>query len=146
MTTMNIIDIERTYTNWGNHCEQALAYTLTGEIRKHDHVPFFKDSDIPEYHMSVKSSGFTLASAKVNHGNTFDEKLDDFATRVVSDKFAYVTKDFIAYVMTLPEFVEFVKLFCYWNRESTQNGGGYKIKCRNETKKMRAWLAANVAA
>lgn len=146
MTTINVLTIERTYANWGNHCEQALAYTLTGEIRKHDHVPFYADSDIPEANMSVKSSGFTLASAKVNHGETFEEKLDDFVKRVHSDKFAYVTEDFVAYVMTLDEFIKFIRLFCYLDRESTRNGGGYKIKCRKETKKMRAWLAASIAA
>lgn len=146
MTTLTLINIERTYANWGNHCEQAVAYTLTGEMRKHDHVPFYADSDIPEVNMSVKSSGFTLASAKVNHGETFDEKLADFAARVHSDKFAYVTEDFIAYIMTLEEFIKFIRLFCYWDRESSKNGGGYKIKCRKETKKMRAWLAASIAA
>ena len=40
METMKVATINRTYTNWGAHCEQALAFTLTGEIRKHDHVPF----------------------------------------------------------------------------------------------------------
>lgn len=146
MKTMKVTEIERTYKNWGNHCEQALAYTVTGEIRKHDHIPFDKDSDIPEMNMSVKSSGFSLASAKVNHGDTFDEKLQDFAERVHSDKFAYVTQDFVAYIMDLTEFLLFVKTFCYWNRESTRNGGGYKIKCKAESKKMRAWLADRVAA
>ena len=146
MTTINVTTIERTYSNWGNHCEQALAYTLTGEIRQHDHVPFFKDSDIPEYNMSVKSSGFTLASAKINHGETFDEKLNDFVSRVHSDKFAYVDFNMTAYIMDLTEFVLFIKTFCYWDRESSKNGGGYKIKCRKETKKMQEWLAAHAAA
>ena len=91
---MKVATINRTYANWGAHCEQALAFTLTGEIRKHDHVPFDKDSDIPEYNMSVKSSGFTLASAKVNHGETFEEKVTDFFARVHSTIFAYVANDF----------------------------------------------------
>lgn len=146
MTTItNIANIERTYANWGNHVEQALAYTLTGEMRKHDHVPFFADSDIPEFNMSVKSNGFTLASAKVNHGETFEEKLNDFVTRVHSDKFAYVTLEMVAYVMNLEEFVTFIRLFCYLDRESTKNGGGKKIKCRAESKKMLAWLEARCA-
>lgn len=146
MTSMTVTDIARTYSNWGNHCEQALAYTLTGEIRAHDHVPFFADSDIPEYNMSVKASRFSLASAKVNHGDTFEEKLEDFRTRVHSDKFAYVTETMTAYIMTLDEFITFVKMFCYLDRESSKNGGGYKIKCRAESQKMRDWLASNLAA
>lgn len=147
MTTItNLADIERVYANWGNHCEQVLTFTLTGEMRKHDHVSFDKDSDIPEFDMSVKSDGFTLASAKVNHGETFDEKLDDYKMRVHSTKFAYVTLEMIAYVMNLDEFEIFIRLFCYLDKESSKNGGGCKIKCRHETKKMRAWLAENAAA
>jgi hypothetical protein len=142
MKTITVTNIKRTYVNWGNHCEQALAYTLTGEIRKHDRVPFYADSDIPEYEMSVKSSAFTLASANVNHGDTFEEKLADFKARVHSKWFAYVTKDLIAYVMDLPTFERFVRTFCALDHESTQNGGGAKIKCRKESKKMLEWLAS----
>lgn len=145
MTTVICKEIERFYDNFGNHAEQALAYTLTGEIRKHDHVPFYMDSDIPEYGMSVKASGFTLASAKVNHGDTFDEKLADFVKRVHSVKFAYVTADMVAYVMNLTEFVEFIKTFCYMDKESSRNGGGYKIKCKHESKKMVRWLEERAA-
>lgn len=145
MTTIICKEIERTYANFGNHAEQALAYTLTGEIRKHDHIPFFMDSDIPEYGMSVKSSGFTLASAKVNIGETFDEKLNDFIERVHSVQFAYVAANMVAYIMNLDEFVQFIRMFCYMDKESTRNGGGYKIKCRHESKKMVAWLESQVA-
>lgn len=145
MTTIICKPIERTYANFGNHAEQALAYTLTGEIRPHDHVPFYMDSDIPEYSMSVKSSGFTLASARVNMGETFDEKLADFVARVHSTQFAYVSANMVAYIMDLTEFVQFVRMFCYMDRESTRHGGGYKIKCRHESKKMVAWLESQVA-
>ena len=140
METMKVNEINRMYANWGNHCEQALAFTLTGEIRLHDHVAFDKDSDIPEYAMSVKSSGFTLASAKVNHGDTFEEKLNDFMNRVHSEKFAYVSFDMVAYIMTKEIFEKFVRTFCYLDRESKKNGGGIKIKCRKETQKMIEWL------
>lgn len=145
MYTIQVAEIEREYDNFGNHAEQALAYTLTGEIRKHDHIPFYEDSDIPEYAMSVKSSGFTLASAKVNKGETFDEKWADFSKRVHSTCFAYVSHDMVAYVMTKREFKKFVYAFCNLDHESEKNGGGLKIKCRNESKKMVAWLESQVA-
>lgn len=145
MTTITVTDIARTYSNWGNHCEQALAFTLTGEIRKHDHVPFYMDSDIPEYSMSVKSSGFTLASGKVNMGETFDEKLADFFGRVHSDKFAYVTVSMVAYVMDRNEFEQFLRTFGYMDRDSQKNGGLLKVKCRKESKKMLNWFEARVA-
>lgn len=142
METMKVTDIPRTYANWGIHCQQALTYTLTGEIRKPDHVAFDKDSDIPEYNMSVKSSAFSLASATVNHGNNFEEKLEDFMSRVHSDKFAYVTLDLTAYIMDKETFREFVKTFCYFGIESKSKGGGTKIKCLKESQKMLRWLQA----
>ena len=145
MTTLTVTDIARTYSNWGNHCEQALAFTLTGEIRQHDHVPLYMDSDIPEYSMSVKSSGFTLASGKVNMGETFDEKLADFFGRVHSDKFAYVTVSMVAYIMDRNEFEQFLRTFGYMDRDSQKNGGLLKVKCRKESKKMLNWFEARVA-
>lgn len=146
MTTINVTEITRTYANWGNHCEQALAFTLTGEMRKHDRVPFYMDSDIPEYNMSVKSSGFTLASGKINMGDTFEEKLNDFFSRVHSDKFAYVTENMVAYVMDAKEFEKFLRTFSYMDRDSTKNGGLLKIKCRKESKAMLRWFADMMAA
>ena len=140
METLKVKNINRQYANWGSHCEQALAYTLTGEVRPHGHARFDVESDIPEYHMSVKSSGFTLASAKATNGNTFEEKLADFMNRVQSERFAYVSLDFTAYIMDKKTFERFVKTFCYLDRESTRNGGGTKIKCLKESKKMIAWL------
>ncbi len=140
MKTFKVTEIERTYANWGHHCEQALAFTATGEIRKHDNIPFYKDSDIPEYKMSVKSSGFSLASATANHGETFEEKLNDFFTRVHSDKFAYVSLDFTAYVMTKEVFEKFVRTFCHLDRESKKNGGGLKVKCKAESQEIIKWL------
>lgn len=145
MTTITVTTIDRTYANWGNHCEQALAYTLTGEMRSHDHVPFYMDSDIPEYSMSVKSSGFTLASGKVNMGETFDEKLADFFARVHSDKFAYVTESMVAYVMDKNEFETFLRTFATLDRDSKKNGGLLKVKCRKESKKMVQWFESRVA-
>lgn len=142
---MTVTDIACTSSNRGIHCEQALAFTLTGEIRKHDHVPFHMGSDIPEFNMSVKSSGFTLASGKINMGETMDEKLADFFGRVHSDKFAYVTVSMVAYIMDRNEFEQFLRTFGYMDRDSQKNGGLLKVKCRKESKKMLKWFEARVA-
>lgn len=133
-----------TYANIGHRMEQDLTYTLLGEIRAHDSVPFFVDSDIPELHMSVKASGFTLASARLNMGETFEEKLDDFFARVASTSFAYCTLENEAYIMNADEFRCFLCQFCGLDRESSKNGGGCKVRCRKESKKMREWLASRV--
>lgn len=145
MEKLQVMEISRQYSNFGQHCEQALAYTLTGEIRKHDNVPFYKGSDIPEYAMSVKSSGFSLASGKQNKGDNFDEKVADFFRRVHSKQFAYVSKDMNAYIMNKREFRKFVNMFCVWTYESEQNGGYAKVRCNKESKKMVAWLESQVA-
>lgn len=144
MTTIKVVEIERTYTNFGNHVQQALDYTLTGQIRPHDHVPFHIDSDIPELHISVKSSGFSLASAKVNFGNTKEEKIEDYFARTASTHVAYVSKDMVAYIMDMVEFREFLNTFTYMDRESAKNGGGAKVKALSESKKMLRWLNERV--
>ena len=145
MKTLTVTNIERTYSNFGHHAEQALAYTLTGEIRKHDSVPFFADSDIPEYHMSVKAGGFTLASGNLNRGDTFEEKWADFRSRVASTAFAFVTTGMVAYIMNIDEFETFVFTFCKLEKESEKNGGLMKIRCKKESEKMLQWLQAQVA-
>ena len=149
MTTLNLKPIERTSSNNGNHKEQLVCFTITGKIHPHDSVPFYAGSDIeaPGINMSVKSSGFTLANGRINPGNTFDEKIQDFVNRVHSDSFAYVIDDCsIAYIMDLTEFVEFMYAFCYLNRDSKRNGGQLKIKCKKESQKMRDWFQARVSA
>ena len=130
----------RNYPNFGQYAEQALTYTLTGEIRKPDRVPFDKDSDIPEYDMSVKSSGFTLASGRHNMGDTMEEKVNDFMARVHSKRFAYVSQSLVAYIMDADEFRSFITSFCYMGTDSAKNGGMKKIQCKKESKKMIEWL------
>lgn len=142
----HLATIERQYANWGRHCEQVLAYTLTGKIRKADHIPFDKDSDIPEFNMSVKSHRFTLASGNINYGDTLEEKIADFARRVHSTQFAYVTDDMTAYIMDLDEFVLFISTFGYLTKESERNGGKLKVQCKHESKALIQWLKDRVAA
>ena len=133
--------ITRTYTNNGQHAEQTLAYTLTHEIRSHDHVPFDEGSDIPEFHMSVKSSKASLMSGNRCTAQTKEGIIQEFIERSASTCFAYVASDFAkAYVMDAIEFTEFCMLFAGLSRESTRNGGKVKVQLRAESKRMREWL------
>lgn len=138
MTIIEMATINRTYKNHGQHCEQMLAYTITGEIRKHDSKRFDIASDIPEIKCSVKSAGFTL-SQRVN-GETKEEQIADFFARSVSEKYAYVTKDYKAVMMEKAEFKEFLIRFCSITTASKKCGGMKVLKMRSESKAVRAWL------
>lgn len=145
MTTITLTTIERTYTNNGMHAEQTLAYALTGEIRAHDHVPFDKGSDIPEYHMSVKSSKASLMSGNRCESQTKEGIIAEFIAKSASTCFAYVIADFSkAYVMSGEEFAEFCMLFGGMSRESSKNGGKAKVQLRAENAKTLAWLEAHI--
>lgn len=90
--------------------------------------------------MSVKSDHFTLA-AKLN-GDNMAEMIDDFFNRTSSTVFAYVTREMFVYMMNAVEFRAFIETFGVLERESEKNGGGVKVRCKHESKKMLAWLAS----
>lgn len=140
MTHIKVTELSRQYANFGNHAEQCLTYMLTGELRAHDHIRFDKGSDIPEYHMSVKSAKFTLMSGSLCESQDFDGIVEEFFQKTVSEQFAYVTQDMVAYIMTATEFKEFIYNFCRLERESSSNGGRYKVKMRMESKKVIEFL------
>lgn len=140
MTHIKVTEIERQYANFGNHAEQCLTYMLTGELRTHDHIRYDKGSDIPEFHMSVKSAKFTLMSGNLCESQDFDGIVEEFFQKTASEQFAYITQDMVAYIMTATEFREFVYNFCRLERESSQNGGRYKVKMRMESKKVIEFL------
>jgi hypothetical protein len=145
MTTITLKVIERTYKNKGMHAEQALAYTLTNEHRKHDKLPFDKGSDIPEYNMSVKSGGASLMSGNFCTKTTREGIVEEFLLRTASEHFAFVVDDFsVAYVMTKIEFAEFLAKFTFASRESLRNGGKMKVQIYKQSKKMLAWFSERV--
>lgn len=139
MTYINLVQIERVYKNRGQHCEQLLAYNVTGEIRTHDSKRFDKASDIPEIDCSVKSKGFTL-SQKLQ-GETKEEQIADFFNRSVSKVYAYVTQDFqIAVLMNKAEFETFLMRFCSMTTASKKCGGMKVLKMRSESRAVRSYL------
>lgn len=134
------IELLNNYKNAGQNAEQSLAYALTGEIRKHDKVPFDKGSDIPEFKMSVKSARFTLASNLI--GSDFAEMKADFFGRCASEIFAYVTKAGEVYELNKKQFETFVDRFCTLGRSSSKNGNKLNIRMKSETKEVLTWLTA----
>lgn len=129
----------------GDNREWALARHMGINRNTHDSKSYDKASDVEigALKISVKASGFTLMSGRLCEGlTTFDGIWNLYQSRVHSNTFAYITEDFTCYLMNLETFKEFVFNFCYLDRESKKNGGALKIKCRKESKKMLAWLAA----
>ena len=129
MKTIILTNIERIYTNNGQHLEQVFRYNLTGNIEKADNIAHDKGTDIGNY--SVKS-----ARATVCKGTDIDTYLDtDKAT-----EFVYITKNLIAYIMTKALYREFITLFATKTTESVKNGGGVKLRLKSESKIMLEWL------
>lgn len=138
-----------TARNAGDAREWAVAALMNAPRAKHDSKAYDKDSDVVagELRISVKSSAFTLMSGALCGGlDTFDGIWNLYAANVHSNTFAYVTADFIAYMMNLAEFKQFVYTFCHLERESEKNGGALKIRCRKESRKMLAWLSEKATA
>jgi len=109
----------------------------------HDSKAYNTNSDVEtgNKNISVKSDGFTLMSANFTKGATdFDEIWTYYRKTVHSDTFAYVTNDYTVYEMNIDEFEMFVYAFCGLQAESQKNGGGLKIRCKHESKKMIQWL------
>jgi hypothetical protein len=142
MTTIQALEITRTYANNGQHSQQVVDFTLTGNIRKADNHKWDADSDIPELNMSVKSARFTLAYAL--NGETKEEKIADYFSRVKSTSWAYITNEGIIYIMNRIEFYNFLMYCTDLYRSSSSNGGHYTIKQNHETNKIRQWLKAQV--
>ena len=140
MTTIQTKNIS-TYTNAGARAEQNLIYTICGQVRAHDSVPFDKGSDYPEWHMSIKSSRFTLASGHMMKSTTFSGQIEEYFERTASKVWAYVTEQGTAYIMNETEFRTFLYTFGKFEQDSTRNGGKYKVRFPRETKAMLAWLA-----
>jgi len=132
--------------NKGEWKERLVALQIAGETEHaKDSVPFDIDSDIKSLKMSVKSERFTLVSARLNYGETLEEKINDYTARTASTQVAYVTNDLTAYIMTLTEFANFLRVFGNLERESDKNGGGMKVRCKCESKQMREWFKSCVA-
>lgn len=142
MIVVKALEITRTYSNNGQHAQQVVDFTLTGNIRKADNHKWDAESDIPELNMSVKSARFTLAYAL--NGETKEEKIADYFNRVKSTSWAYMTNEGDIYIMNKIEFYAFLMFCTNLQRMSSSNGGHYTIKQNHETNKIREYLRASL--
>lgn len=147
MTTITITTHASAKRNHGDFCEENFDYMLNGEITGKDSLPFDVASDVTHMGVgySVKSDHFTLVSARLVSGDNMGEILDTYFARVHSTRWAYVGRNDIAYIMDMGEFREFLETFATLERESQKNGGGVKVRCRAESRKMLDWLTERVA-
>lgn len=125
-------------------CGRAFGITRN----KHDSGRYDRGSDVEvgERKISVKYGGFSLMHGNLCEGQTTMEGIwSVYETHTHSNEFAYISKAFVMYLMTLAEFKEFIFTFGSIQHESTKNGGKAKIKCNGETKKRIAWLEARCA-
>jgi hypothetical protein len=137
MKTLTIKKLNTIYSNNGMQKEIEFIFTVSGEIKKHDNIAYNKGSDYQN--TSIKASGFSLASGL--KAKDFNGQIKEYFENVHSNEFAYVTNDYIAYIMNKEEFKEFLINFSTLTRESTKNGGMAKIRARKESQKMRDWLS-----
>jgi hypothetical protein len=127
MKKITLTQIERTYKNNGQHAEQVLRYTLTGEIMKADNR---EGCDL--WDIQIKSSRATVCK-----GTDYNGHIDNDTAK----QYAYVTADFTtAYLMNKNEYKKFVELFGTVTTESKKNGGATKTRLKEENQKMREWL------
>lgn len=131
MTSINLnSNIERIYSNNGQHAEQVARFTLTGEIVKADNKPFTAGGDVLD--IQVKSARATVCKGLDIKAHV---ELDG------ANRYGYVVADFSKmYIMTPDEWIEFVEKFAKPATESTKNGGGSKLRLPHESKAMREWL------
>ena len=120
----------RQYANNGQHAEQWVRYTLTGETVKADNLPHDRGGDCLGY--QIKSARATVC------------KGTDLLAYLATDgatAYIYATADGIAYIMTKTEYIAFVERFGTVTRESSRNGGAEKIRLKSESTALLAYLA-----
>lgn len=133
--------------NKGIAREHDLCAHMGIDRTHHDSGAYDRGSDIElgDMLISVKASGFTLMSGSLCEGReSYADIWDLYMERTHSNLWAYITADYQVYMMNRSEFTAFCETFCYVEKESQKNGGGMKIRCRKETKKMLGWLAAHI--
>lgn len=134
MTIIELKEIPRVYKIAGQHAEQKARFTLTGEIKKADNIPFTVGGDCLD--IQIKSARATICKGV------------DIRNHIAHDgakRYGYVVADFsVMYLMTATEYFDFATTFATVTTESEKNGGAVKTRFKSEGKAMRAWLMARV--
>ena len=123
-------NINRHYSNNGQHAEQVARFTLTGEIVKADNKPFTAGADVLD--IQIKSARATVCDGLDIKAHV---ELD------VAKCYGYVLADFSKmYIMSPEEWIEFVGKFATATTDSPKNGGRIKLRLSHESKAMKQWL------
>ena len=122
------------FMNHGDFMEVAVKAAYGLEAKKDGNTSFDKDSDIPEYKASVKSSNATVFNRKL--GNDFDSSLNVFFDLVASDEFWYVAdvdEELNIYKMNAEEFRRFLEKFAKYTEREV-------VRLPKTSGKMIGWL------
>lgn len=119
------------------------------ERASHDHSNYMEASDIElenGMNISVKSPKATLMSGRYcTDCTTKEEIIEKYCSTCHSNVVAFISHEWIAYMMTITEFIDFLRTFGRLGRDSKKNGGKVKVVFGDETKKMKKWLAEHAA-
>lgn len=119
---------ERMYANNGQHLEQLYRFNKSGKICKADNL---KGADYEN--VQIKSARATICK-----GTDLKSHVDND----VAEVYAYITKDLECYEMSKAEYIEFCEKFATVTRESSKNGGAFKMRLKSESKELIEWLKA----
>lgn len=123
----------------GGELKEAVAKAVHGlEPRKDGNTPFDVNSDVPEYHASVKSSKASLTNRQL--ADSFDASVTAYFENVASSEFWWVElhdEDAIIYKMNAGTFERFIRKFAKLNERKV-------IRFAATSAKMLAWLDTNV--
>lgn len=122
------------YKNRGQAREQDFRFAYNKTMEKADNKKATVCADIDD--IQIKSARATICQGL---------DVDGYLAQDKANRYAYVTKNETAYIMTKKEYAEFAKRFHTVTRESTKNGGATKMRFLDENQKMVAWLESHVA-
>ena len=134
------------YRNHGELCE-SIAKNYRGIFTESNpNTAYWEGSDIESEHASVKSSHANL-SRNYGGATTVSMAFKYYFSHVASDTFVYIelnekTQEVTEYQMSKREFGRFLHYFTYITRHSN---GKIEIRLKHTSKKMIAWLDAQVA-
>ena len=125
---------QETVGNKGNKKECAFALYAVGIAKRGDNIPAEVKADVLD--VQVKSSKSSLGKG---------DNMDAIIARDAAKRYAYVSEDYQAYLMSIEEYRAFTAKFAFVNYESKKNGGATKMRLLPESGKMLRWLEERVA-
>jgi len=134
------------HRNHGELCE-SIAKAHRGIFTENNPTTaYWQGSDIESEHASVKSSHANL-SRNYGGATTVSTAFEYYFSHVASNTFIYVdfnekTQEVVEYQMNKSEFGRFLCYFTYITRHSN---GKIEIRLKHTSRKMIAWLDAQVA-